>query len=343
MDTEAVTVLANAMLEAPVQSLTELDLSDNQLSHVEAAAALAHAIARTVLQVLRLNRNALGDAGVRELADGLDSESCPGSTLQHLEVSSCRIGTAGAGHLFSCLARNKTLRVLRVGDNFLDSALDIALIERLTHITELSLSGNRLSHAAMNRAAQTCARNRQRARDEGPFALRAEMHRLLFQEAKLETTREQVAKDDMEISSRQHATNQAAEELRQLRSGEAELQRQLQTQFVDEEEALEASRAELIQTKRDLVDSKARYKQLREELRQTLKEREHELMNLQLQCSDLDDHFATRKREHPEEVEHVNAQMTTALADAERYHVAAKQMREQVAALHAKSLVDFRP
>merc|ERR1719440_951899 len=170
MDTEAVTVLADAMLATPVQSLTELDLSDNQLSQVEAAAALAHTIANTVLQVLRLNRNALGDAGIRQLADGLDSQACPGSTLQHLELSSCRIGTAGAGHLFSCLARNTTLRVLRIGDTFLEGALDIAVIERLTHITELNLTGNRLSHASMNRAAQTCARNRQRARDEGPFA-----------------------------------------------------------------------------------------------------------------------------------------------------------------------------
>merc|ERR1719408_32683 len=166
MNTEAVTVLADAMLATPVQSLTELDLSDNQLTAVEAAAAIAHTIAHTVLQVLRLNCNALGDAGVRELADGLDSYTCPGSTLQHLELGSCRIGTAGGGHLFTCLSRNDTLRILRIGDNFLDGTLDIALIERLTYITELNLNGNRLSHASMNRAAQTCMRNRQRARDE---------------------------------------------------------------------------------------------------------------------------------------------------------------------------------
>jgi len=302
MDTEAVTVLADALLATPVQSLTELDLSDNQLSQVEAAAALAHTIANTVLQVLRLNRNALGDAGIRELADGLDSHKCPGSTLQHLELGSCRIGSAGAGHLFMCLARNEILRVLRIGDNFLDSYLDISLIERLTHITELNLNGNRLSHASMNRASQTCARNRQKARDEEPFALRAEMHRLLFQETKLESTREQVAKDDLEISTRQNATDQAAMELRQLRATEAGVQRQLQQQIELEEEALEASRAELIQTKQDLVDSKAHYKKSREMLRQKLKDREQELLELQIQCTDLDDHFARRKKEHPQEV-----------------------------------------
>lgn len=343
MDTEAISVLADALLAAPVQSLTELDLSDNQLSQVEAAAALAHGIAHTLLQVLRLNRNALGDAGVRELADALDSHACPDSVLQHLELGSCRIGTAGAGHLFDCLARNQTLRVLRIGDNFLDKALDIALIERLTHVTELNLHGNRLSHASMNRAAQQCARNRQRARDEGPLVLRAEMHRLLFQETKLDTARQQVEKDDKEISDRQVAVDQAAHELKKFREAEAEVQRQLARQIEAEEKALEESRELLIQTNKDLVYSKAHYAQLSKELRQTLKEREQELAELQVQCTDLDEHFARRQREHPQEVANVNKQMATALSDAERNHVVAKQMREQVAALHEKSLVDFKP
>ena len=189
-----------------------------------------------MLQVLHLNRNALGDAGVRELADGLDAQMCPGSSLQHLELGSCRIGTAGAGHLFACLARNETLRVLRVNDNFLDSALDISLIERLTHVTELNLQGNRLSHASMNRAAQTCTRNKQRARDEAPFALRAEMHRLLFQESKLETTRKEIAEDDLELATRQDEIDRAALELEQLLSTEAALQEKLENQIALEEQ-----------------------------------------------------------------------------------------------------------
>merc|ERR1712054_316122 len=101
---------------------------------------------------------------------------------------------------------------------------------------ELNLMGNRLSHASMNRAAKTCARNRQTARDEAPFLLRAEMHRLLFQESKLETTREQIAKDDLEISSRQHVTDLAATELRQLRASEAGAQQQLQHEIAREEQ-----------------------------------------------------------------------------------------------------------
>ena len=48
-----VVVLADAMLATPVQSLTELDLSDNQLSQVEAAAALAHAAGADWLRALR--------------------------------------------------------------------------------------------------------------------------------------------------------------------------------------------------------------------------------------------------------------------------------------------------
>jgi len=235
------------------------------------------------------------------------------------------------------------LRVLRIGDNFIDSALDITLIERLTHVTELNLFGNRLSHASMNRAAQTCTRNRQRARDEGPHALRAEMHRLLFQETKLETARQQVGKDDTEISVRQSATGKAAQELRNLRATEGESQKQLARQIEAEENTLGESRARLAQIKKDLVDSKEHYAQLSKELRDTLREREQELVELQVKCSDLDEHFARRKKEHPQEVANVKRQIATAQIDAERHHAAAKQMREQVAALNDKSLVDFKP
>merc|ERR1712070_521715 len=132
-------------------------------------------------------------------------------------------------------------------------------------------------------------------------------------------------------------------ELRQHKAKESAAQSQKEIQIQQEEEALEASRAQLIQAKKDLVDSKAHYKALREQLRQTLRNREQELLELQMQCTDLDQHLTRRKMEHPQEVEHVNRQMTMAVADAERYHVAAKQMREQVSAMHAKSLVDFRP
>mmetsp|Transcript_128941 Transcript_128941/g.223673 ORF Transcript_128941/g.223673 Transcript_128941/m.223673 type:complete len:655 (-) Transcript_128941:53-2017(-) len=343
LDTEGVTVLADALLAAPVQSLTELDLSDNGLSQVEAAAALAHTIANSVLQVLRLNRNALGDAGIRELADALDSDVCPSSSLQHLEIGSCRVGTAGAGHLFSCLARNETLRVLRVGDNFLDGALDIGLIERLTHVTELHLAGNRLSHNSLQRAAQTCARNRQRARDEGPFALRAEMHRLLFQETKRTQARKQVAEDEAEIETRQCATQHAQFELRQLRATEAEKRHKLMNQIELEKKLLEESKAELVRINAELIEKTAHYENLSEELQNKCQQREGELTELQGLCAGVEQEMENRKVEHPQQVMAVRAQIRMARADAEQLDQNARKMEKQVQALSEKSLIDLKP
>merc|ERR1712083_750459 len=117
---------------------------------------------------------------------------------------------------------------------------------------ELNLIGNRLSHNCLQRVSQICARNRQLARDKDPAALRTEMHRLLFQETKLETARQQVAEDELEISTRQDATDSAANELKALRTTQAEHQRQLSRQKAQEQEELNARRDHLVTLNADL-------------------------------------------------------------------------------------------
>lgn len=342
LDTEGVTVLADALLAAPGQSLTELDLSDNQLTMVEAATALAHVIGNSVIQVLRLNRNALGDAGVREIGDALDPNVFAGAALQQLELGSCRIGPVGAAHLFTCIANNEDLRFLRLTDNHLDDTLDINLIDRLNYIQDLLLSGNRLSHNSIVRAAQTCERNRQRARDRVPNALRAEVHKLLFQETKRERAKDQVAADIAEIEMRTEAREQAAEELRQLRLSEAEHQKQLSLRIAMEEDELAQRRVLLTQTKQDLVATAARFEAEHRSLRKKLAERESYLADLQVQSQDLDDLYARRQVEHPREVASIKSRIKTALADAEQLQQSAREMRQQLRALQDKSLIDFR-
>jgi len=318
-------------------------LSDNQLSQVEAATSLAHAVARSVLQVLRLNRNALGDAGVRELADALDPQICPGGSLQHLELNSCRIGTPGASHLFLCLAQNEHLKTLRLGDNFLDNSLDIALVESLTRVQELALAGNRLSHGAMQRASQACARNRRRAKDEHPFALRAEMHRLLFQESKLAEARKRVAEDEAELRSRNGALDKTSQELNHLRATEADQQRITKRQIEAEETGLEERKKFLENTKIELEQSIIRYEELQQTLRAKLREGESLLCDLQVQAEQVDSAFARQKVEHPREVQNAKDSIKAAGQETKRLQEAAAEMRQQLKALQERSLIDFRP
>eukprot|EP00747_Dinoflagellata_sp_TGD_P182600 gnl/TRDRNA2_/TRDRNA2_36907_c0_seq2.p1 gnl/TRDRNA2_/TRDRNA2_36907_c0~~gnl/TRDRNA2_/TRDRNA2_36907_c0_seq2.p1 ORF type:complete len:654 (-),score=124.37 gnl/TRDRNA2_/TRDRNA2_36907_c0_seq2:67-2028(-) len=344
LDTEGATALADAMLAAPVRTLTELDLSDNQLSQPEAATALAHAIAGSgVLQVLRLNRNSLGDDGVCELADALDPANAD-SVLQHLELCSCRIGTAGAQYLFACLANgNETLRVLRLADNFLDANLDVSLIDRLTNVHEVQLTGNRLSHSAVQKAGQICARNRQRYRDEEPSLLRAEMHRLLFQETKLEHARVQVADDEAEIDTRTVATEQAIGELKSLRASEAETQRHLQKRIAQEEALLQERLLALAETEKSLADAVLHYQNQAKESRLKLEEREQELLQLQLESEQVEKQLEKRRFDHPREVARVHQQIEEAEQQTMRLSQTAHDMRQQLKSLQGASLIDFQP
>jgi len=286
----------------------------------------------------------LGDAGVRELADAMQAPKLlAGGSLQHLELSSCRIGTAGASHLFLCLARNEQLKVLRLGDNFLDGSLDISLVEQLTHIQELQLAGNRLSHNALQRAAQACARNRRRARDEHPFALRADMHRLLFQETELAQARGRVAEDHAELSGRTAALDKLDDELTQLRNGSAEHQRRLHDHIEIEERGLENQRETLKETQLTLEQSAIKYQELQQDLRAKLREREKKLCDLQVKVEQVDKDFQRQKIEHPQEVQNAKDRSQAAIAETRQLQETAREMRLQLKQLQERSLIDFRP
>lgn len=344
IDAEGVSTLVDALLAAPVPYLTELDLSDNQITQAEAATALAHALTRSALHVLRLSGNPFGDPGIRELGDALDVRVLGGDrALQRLELSRCRIGTLGAGHLFACLEGNRSLHYLDLSDNYVDSSLDVVVVEKLTHVYNILLEGNRLSHIAMQRIEALCARNRQRARDEVPNALRADMHRLLFQETKLEQARHQVAIDGRELQSRWKAADDAVEQTRQLRATEAETQRQLSKHIRDEEDTLEKRRGMLEAMYAELESSSRHFSEKHQALKRHLLSREEDLVDLRVAKEQLDEHFAFRRVEHPEQVAAVKARIRTAVADTSRFQETARETRQRLKALQEEALIDFKP
>eukprot|EP00928_Gymnodinium_smaydae_P029692 TRINITY_DN22292_c0_g1_i1.p1 TRINITY_DN22292_c0_g1~~TRINITY_DN22292_c0_g1_i1.p1 ORF type:complete len:650 (-),score=140.70 TRINITY_DN22292_c0_g1_i1:36-1985(-) len=343
LGTESVTLLADALLAAPVQSLTELDLSDNQLSELEACTALAHAISGSLLQVLRLNRNPVGDSGVRELADSLDPAVCANGCLRQLELCTCRVGTDGASELFRRLKNNEHLRCLRLSDNFIDDSMDISLVEQLSCLQELQITGNRLAHSTLQRASQVCARNRRRARDKEPMALRAEMHRLLYQETKLAELRERVAADEVDISARHAAAEKTRREMQQMCDSERGQQEHLRREIFEEEEALEARRTELQDTNRELEASNLHYAQLHKQLRETLQEREQRLAHLQALSRQLHDDFEHLKQEHPEQVRRTKERTASAAEETTALLEGAEGVRKQLREVQDRSLVGFQP
>mmetsp|Transcript_76037 Transcript_76037/g.180971 ORF Transcript_76037/g.180971 Transcript_76037/m.180971 type:complete len:677 (+) Transcript_76037:52-2082(+) len=341
--TDGAVAVSESLLAAPVQTITELDLSDNKINQVEGVIALAHVAARSVLQVLRLNRNNIGDAGCRELADTLDPALCPACCLQHLELQECWISTPGATHLFECLAQNNIIRVLNLSDNFIDDSLDVALVEGLVQVHQLVLTGNRLSHNFLQRAGQACARNAQATRDQRPKSLRAEMHRLLFQETKLDEARQKMADDQVELAERSRATEKAKEDLKQLQSQEAEVQRHILREIHQEERDLEAQRKVFDEVGQDLQDTAMRYEELKRELKAELKRREQELADIQAEADEVARLLERRKAEHPKDVENMKLRIREATEEAEKLNRIAKDRRVALSDLQDKSLIDFKP
>lgn len=342
MDTEGLTSLADAVLSAPRQSLTILDLSDNNLSQLEAASALAHVIANSLLHVLKLNRNPIGDAGVRELADALDPQICPDTALQHLELGSCRVSAVGASHLLNCLASNENVRFLKLCDNFLGDNLDVSLFEALTNIHEIQLQGNRLSHSVLQKVAKVCARNRKAALEETPAKLRSQMHRLLYQETRLEEVKLQMAADDAEIEAHLEAIADAEHAMQTLKVNEAERRRQVTMQIEQEERALEAQRELLARTEEDLKRTSKYYQDAQKDLQEQVKDKENRLVELQTESEQVEDLYERRKHEHPLQVKDMQQKIETALLEEEELQEKAMAMRKELKALQEQHRIDFK-
>lgn len=345
MDADGVTALADALIHSKVHHMTDLDLSDNQFSELEAVTALAHTIIGTGLQVLRLNRNALGDACISELADALNPKVCPptGPALQHLELASCQIGLSGAKYLLQCIQHNENLMCLNLSDNYLDDSLDITLVESLDFLQDLRLDSNRLSRRFLSRAAQMCSRNVQIMRDQVPRSLRKEVHRLLVQEAKLEQARKRVGQDEAEIFVRINATNISAQELWQLRSTIRKATKQHDQKITSMEDTLSSRRQYMERLKQTISEFAHKTEVEIGDLKDKLRNREKEMTEYQVQSDNIEKHLAQREEEHPKEVQDLRSKIEAALATTQQLRATADDMRAQLLAVQQKSLIDFKP
>jgi len=337
--------LADGLLNSHTTCLRELDMSENGISEAEALASLGKIIAGTALQTLRLNRNPLGNAGICQLADSLDADSCPpdGPVLRTLELGSCRIGRPGATFLLIRLRDNRRLLQLRLSDNFLDDSLDMTHIEALRYMQYLHLDSNRLSLRNLTRASRVCAKNRFRVQDQEPRALRKEIRHLQVEEVKLREHKHQAAKDSAEIFVRMSAENIAAEELRQLRLGIMKSARQTEQKVASVEQKLKEREAYMEKLK-DALEQTAHENELAiAEKRHDLEDKEAELTELQARLRDVEAQLARRRAQHPKQVAEINEEISAALPKTEEFKSNQEEMRKELKKLQEKTLIDFKP
>ena len=149
-----------ALAEALKQntSLTQLDLSYNDIS-AQGVAALAEALKHnTSLTQLDLSDNDISDQGAADLAEALKQNT----SLTQLDLTDNDISAQGAAELAEALKQNTSLTQLDLSDNDISAQGAVDLAEALKHntsLTQLDLSDNDISDQGAADLAEALKQN----------------------------------------------------------------------------------------------------------------------------------------------------------------------------------------
>ena len=105
---------------------TTLEHVDLRLCHIGPVGTqhLAPALrVNTSVKTLKLSDNPIGDEGAKALAEmlggnGAESSGTVNTTLEHVDLSRCRIGPVGAQHLAQALCVNTSVKTLKLSNNY---------------------------------------------------------------------------------------------------------------------------------------------------------------------------------------------------------------------------------
>ena len=117
-------------------TLENVDLSKCSIKPVEAQHLAQALCVNTSVKTLKLRDNPLGCEGAKAIAEmlggnGAESSGIVNTTLEHVDLSLCRIGPVGAKHLAQALCVNTSVKTLKLRDNPLGVDGAIALAEML--------------------------------------------------------------------------------------------------------------------------------------------------------------------------------------------------------------------
>lgn len=176
-------------------TLLDLNLALNEIGPV-GASEIAHVLPYTSLKKLNLRKNFLGDEASAVFSEVLSNGEGQ-CKLQHLDMSSCRIGDEGIIQFFAAIISNKFLKGVDFRDNFVSESAEIALLEYLEAnncLQKVQLAGNRLSHSCLKKIKKICERNRKEFEDAEPNRLKNETYRLKYEQRKLDAAREKLSR-----------------------------------------------------------------------------------------------------------------------------------------------------
>ena len=105
-------------------TLEHLELSNCSIGPVGVQPLAQALCVNTSVKTLKLITNSLGDEGAKALAEmlggnGAESSGTVNTTLEHVDLSWCRIGTVGAQHLAQAFCVNTSVKILKLNCNAL--------------------------------------------------------------------------------------------------------------------------------------------------------------------------------------------------------------------------------
>ena len=151
-----ITVVAQALIQ--VKTLTDLDLSNNNMTD-EVADALALAIeTNTSLQRVNLRGNILKTSGMMKIAQSLSW----GSNLRMLDICNNQITKEAADAIAIAVLSNKNLETLYLDNNSLGTGIKIiaAALKQLSNLAVLSLDNNNATEVAADELAAVVQNNK---------------------------------------------------------------------------------------------------------------------------------------------------------------------------------------
>ena len=150
LESAGISIITNSL--KAVSALTELYLSDNNITEKAAddiVTVLSHS---NKLKVLNLNRNDLKATGIIKIAKAL--QMC---TLQQLEIEGNNATKKAANDIAAVISRNTNLQVLNLNDNNLQAQgiqLIATALQSTSSLTHLYVSNNNITKEAASSVAQ---------------------------------------------------------------------------------------------------------------------------------------------------------------------------------------------
>ncbi|KAA6386655.1 MAG: putative TKL/IRAK protein kinase [Streblomastix strix] len=235
-------------------TLTYLDLGHCQCGPVGTDALAAALVKDGVnLQTLILTGNNIGASAIF-LADAMKRNT----TVEKLDLSTCKIEDPGAEALANALYENNVITTLLLHGNFFSAACGPSLLDAMktnTSVTTLTLTGSLLPRQTQADIAELCDRNQKNKKDANPNKMKEEIRHLMREMEHLPEVIHDLRHTRRLIIRVDKAIHKVENEKMEVQTNSDALTSQLRTQLGEQRKEVQKKEKEKLEKERDLREA----------------------------------------------------------------------------------------